>query len=151
MTGQCGDDILRRAVGQTAEDELHVGEIDGINGDEVGQEAAGEMREDGADRLAGVTVGGERDDLDAVVAGQEAQQLGASIATGAEDGDLDAMFAGFHCLLPISCSTQKGAPQDGPLMRRFSCPDQRLENWKLRRAFALPYFLRSTTRLSRVR
>jgi hopanoid biosynthesis associated protein HpnK len=28
---------------------------------------------------------------------------------------------------------------------------QRLLNWKLRRAFALPYFLRSTTRLSRVR
>ena len=28
---------------------------------------------------------------------------------------------------------------------------QRLENWKLRRAFALPYFLRSTTRESRVR
>ena len=28
---------------------------------------------------------------------------------------------------------------------------QRFENWKLRRAFARPYFLRSTTRLSRVR
>ncbi len=28
---------------------------------------------------------------------------------------------------------------------------QRFENWKLRRALALPYFLRSTTRLSRVR
>ena len=27
----------------------------------------------------------------------------------------------------------------------------RFENWKLRRALALPYFLRSTTRLSRVR
>lgn len=27
---------------------------------------------------------------------------------------------------------------------------QRFENWKLRRALALPYFLRSTTRLSRV-
>ena len=26
---------------------------------------------------------------------------------------------------------------------------QRLENWKLRRAFMRPYFLRSTTRLSR--
>src|SRR4029450_12299933 len=29
--------------------------------------------------------------------------------------------------------------------------DQRFENWKLRRAPALPYFLRSTTRESRVR
>src|SRR5260221_4622022 len=117
MTGQCGDDLLRGAVGQTAEDELHVGEIDGIDGDEVGQEAPGEMREDGADRLAGVTVGGKRDDLDAVVAGEEAQQLGASIAAGAENGDLHAMFAGFHGLLPLSCSTKKGAPQDALSMR----------------------------------
>src|SRR5690606_11207555 len=30
------------------------------------------------------------------------------------------------------------------------CGDQRFENWKLRRAPALPYFLRSTARLSRV-
>ena len=29
--------------------------------------------------------------------------------------------------------------------------NQRLENWKLRRALARPYFLRSTARLSRVR
>ena len=29
-------------------------------------------------------------------------------------------------------------------------PGQRLENWKLRRALARPYFLRSTARLSRV-
>ena len=29
--------------------------------------------------------------------------------------------------------------------------DQRFENWKLRRALALPYFFRSTARLSRVR
>lgn len=28
---------------------------------------------------------------------------------------------------------------------------QRFENWKLRRALRFPYFLRSTTRLSRVR
>jgi Flp pilus assembly protein TadG len=32
-----------------------------------------------------------------------------------------------------------------------ACCDQRFENWKLRRALALPYFLRSTMRLSRVR
>ena len=30
-------------------------------------------------------------------------------------------------------------------------PHQRFENWKLRRALARPYFLRSTTRGSRVR
>ena len=37
------------------------------------------------------------------------------------------------------------------LMHEPDRENQRLENWKLRRAFALPYFLRSTTRLSRVR
>jgi hypothetical protein len=36
-------------------------------------------------------------------------------------------------------------------MRALVGPRQRLENWKLRRAFMRPYFLRSTTRLSRVR
>ena len=35
---------------------------------------------------------------------------------------------------------------DGPVLANY-----RLLNWKLRRAFALPYFLRSTTRESRVR
>ena len=33
----------------------------------------------------------------------------------------------------------------------FYPPDQRFENWKLRRALRLPYFLRSTTRESRVK
>src|SRR5260370_28912620 len=37
------------------------------------------------------------------------------------------------------------------LKRAFFSFYYRLENWKLRRALALPYFLRSTTRLSRVR
>ncbi len=46
----------------------------------------------------------------------------------------------------------KGPPSGGPWSSIASAaPDQRLENWKLRRAFALPYFLRSTTRASRVR
>ena len=38
-----------------------------------------------------------------------------------------------------------------PLAISSAAPPQRFENWKLRRAFILPYFLRSTTRLSRVR
>ncbi len=38
-----------------------------------------------------------------------------------------------------------------PFRLAFAVARQRLENWKLRRALALPYFLRSTTRLSRVR
>ena len=38
-----------------------------------------------------------------------------------------------------------------PFDNRPSRPYQRLENWKRARAPARPYFLRSTTRLSRVR
>src|SRR5690606_8037830 len=44
---------------------------------------------------------------------------------------------------------QKRPARGGPSEQ--SGKDQRLENWKERRALARPYFLRSTTRLSRVR
>ena len=58
--------------------------------------------------------------------------------------------------LPESGKAAKGPAfhgEDGRCgeRRRNDPAIQRLENWKLRRAFALPYFLRSTTRLSRVR
>jgi hypothetical protein len=46
---------------------------------------------------------------------------------------------------------RKGAGPPAPLPISQPAGDQRLENWKLRRALRLPYFLRSTTRLSRVR
>ena len=45
----------------------------------------------------------------------------------------------------------KGRTWQPALPKSSSCCCQRLENWKLRRAFARPYFLRSTTRESRVR
>ncbi len=48
--------------------------------------------------------------------------------------------------------TKKGALAGALIRNRVSeRRNQRLENWKLRRAFRRPYFLRSTTRLSRVR
>src|SRR3546814_17765959 len=48
---------------------------------------------------------------------------------------------------------EKGAPTRDALRKpgRVCWKAYRFENWKLRRAFALPYFLRSTTRGSRVR
>lgn len=48
---------------------------------------------------------------------------------------------------------EKGADLavDPILFRIRGEPDQRFENWKLRRALARPCFLRSTTRGSRVR
>src|SRR3569833_352773 len=54
-------------------------------------------------------------------------------------------------------SKRNGRPQGTPVILRGrgiirgSKRDQRFENWKDRRALALPYFLRSTTRESRVR
>src|SRR5258705_1449690 len=42
-------------------------------------------------------------------------------------------------------------PAPPPVRHLLIACSQRLENWKLRRALALPYFLRSTTRGSRVR
>src|SRR5260221_11656783 len=112
------------------------------------------MRKDLADRFAGVAVGGERGDLDAIVGGKDAQQLGAGITAGTKNGDLHALFGGIHLDLPATGKwgdEKRGVPQDAPFAYADLLPDQRFENWKLRRAFALPYFLRSTTRLSRVR
>src|SRR4051812_43333910 len=40
--------------------------------------------------------------------------------------------------------TKKGRPEAA--LDRFAKGAQRFENWKLRRAFFLPYFFRSTTR-----
>src|SRR4029077_1784675 len=41
--------------------------------------------------------------------------------------------------------------KDGVGAKTIGAPSHRFENWNDRRALALPYFLRSTTRLSRVR
>src|SRR3546814_1828717 len=53
---------------------------------------------------------------------------------------------------PKSAASRMKGPRRsaGPSSIRL-LSDQRLENWKLRRALARPYFLRSTTRESRVR
>jgi hypothetical protein len=46
---------------------------------------------------------------------------------------------------------KKGLAIANPLKKFVCSTSYRFENWKERRAFARPYFLRSTTRLSRVR
>src|SRR3954466_11511617 len=51
---------------------------------------------------------------------------------------------------PFVASKRKSAPE-GALLNSAKKIRQRLENWNERRAFARPYFLRSTTRLSRVK
>src|SRR6266571_5057813 len=50
-------------------------------------------------------------------------------------------------VLRTTALASKDAPRPGTPKRS----DQRLENWNERRALARPYFLRSTTRESRVR
>src|SRR6266516_814100 len=56
-----------------------------------------------------------------------------------------AVLRGSH--LRMTALASKDAPRPGTSKRS----DQRLENWNERRALARPYFLRSTTRESRVR
>ena len=51
----------------------------------------------------------------------------------------------------LALMQSKGPPWGRPGSRRGCRGSQRLENWKLFLALARPYFLRSTTRLSRVR
>lgn len=49
-------------------------------------------------------------------------------------------------------ANEKGRANRAPFSQIRRCSfDQRLENWNERRALARPYFLRSTTRESRVR
>ena len=53
---------------------------------------------------------------------------------------------------PMRRTAQKGAHLCAPFVNLITVSsDQRLENWNERRALARPYFLRSTTRESRVR
>src|SRR5205807_7656124 len=70
---------------------------------------------------------------------QEAASVGIAIANCI----VISRRAGYLSLLP--------PPKRGEGDYRSCIWDQRFANWKLRRALALPYFLRSTTRLSRVR
>jgi hypothetical protein len=46
---------------------------------------------------------------------------------------------------------EKGGRVAALILEKSFVKAQRFENWKLRRAFFLPYFLRSTTRGSRVK
>ena len=58
----------------------------------------------------------------------------------------------FLSILVEAIPYEKGGPCEPPFPHiGRSENDQRFENWKLRRALALPNFLRSTTRESRVR
>jgi hypothetical protein len=60
----------------------------------------------------------------------------------------------YGCCAGSRCNKKEavtGINRDHDLLFRIPRENQRLLNWKLRRAFALPYFFRSTARESRVR
>ena len=65
--------------------------------------------------------------------------------------DEHAWFGGHLILQLIECHGRVSATRPAPSMDAAARRNYRLLNWKLRRALALPYFLRSTTRESRVR
>ena len=87
MARQGGNDLLRGAVGQAAEDR-----VEGVPGgvldlDEVGEAGAAQMGKDRAHALTRAPLGGEQADREAVVARQQAQQLAAGITARTEHAD----------------------------------------------------------------
>jgi hypothetical protein len=65
-----------------------------LDGRERWQRVRGELRKDIRHRLAGAAIGGKQHDLDARMADQQPQQLGAGIAGGTEDSDLGFLLYG---------------------------------------------------------
>ena len=84
-------DLLRRAVRQAAEDGVEPGPVHLLPFDQARQVEHEEMRKDLRHRLAGMRVGGERDDLDVRMPGGEADEVGAGIAGCAENADPDLL------------------------------------------------------------
>ena len=91
---------------------------------------------------------GDGDELQVAAAGQPLPNLQAGGAGLA----IDEHLRGHESASNEKGKTKRALRSDrSALAERNSVADQRFENWKLRRALARPYFLRSTTRLSRVR
>src|SRR3546814_646037 len=101
--------------------------------------------------------------------GEQAHQFGTGIAARPRDADAQAVVrhlsVRLHVESPAHGFTPTAFPRKSEASRRNEkgrssrnapsqdrgFPGQRFENWKLRRALARPYFLRSTLRASRVR
>src|SRR5690606_7361866 len=73
-----------------------------------------------------------------------------ALETGAESSSARRFQKSDTSRSRVGAPRKRATPPDRPSVRRRR-KNQRFENWKLFRALARPYFLRSTTRLSRVR
>ena len=82
--GQLGDLAMSGAVRQRAEHDVDLAPINLVGGDEGGKIKARKMREDLGERLARMTLGNERFDLDVRMARGEPHHIRAGIARGAE-------------------------------------------------------------------
>src|SRR6185312_3116579 len=107
---QAGDDFLRRAVRQAAEDHVEPVGLGLLEPDEIGQAVAVEMRKDLRDRLAGAALAGEQADLGVGMADEQAQELRARIAAGAENADANLAVAATH----HTPRTKRGVPTGTP-------------------------------------
>src|SRR5579875_3819190 len=87
MPRQAGDDLLRRAVRQGAEDEFESAPVDRVDRDQIGQSGPGKMRKDRAYRLSCLAVGGQDGDLGHRMAQEQADEFGTGIAACAPYAD----------------------------------------------------------------
>jgi hypothetical protein len=94
VPGKTGDDFLGGAVRQAAEDDIERRPVDLADCDQIGEVFAGKVRKDRADRLPGLTVGGQGRDLGLRVIAQEAQQLGPCVSARAEYSDPKPILGG---------------------------------------------------------
>src|SRR6185312_4947868 len=116
---QAGDDFLRRAVRQAAEDHVEPVGLGLLEPDEIGQAVAVEMRKDLRDRLAGAALAGEQADLGVGMADEQPQELRARIAAGAENADANLAVAATHDTSP----NEKGRPdRDAPNIEKGRAP-----------------------------
>ena len=117
------DDRLRRRMRQAAEHDVQPGHVDVVDLHQRRQVVDRELREDLADRLAGLALGGECSDLGARMIAQQAQQLRPGIAAGTEDADPARSFPSLDALHRTALrSTGQVRPFDNGHSRAVSQP-----------------------------
>ena len=100
------DHLLRRAVRQAAEDQLHLVPVRVLDLDQLGQAEGAQMRKHLAERLARVALGGEQGELGRGMAGEQADELGTRVAARTQDGDLDPVRWLGHDTLPFVLASE---------------------------------------------
>src|SRR3546814_2691939 len=83
------DEILAEPMGEGAKDDIDACEIDLIDFRQRRYIEMPQMREDIAQLLTGLAIGGQRGDLDMAMRGEQADQFRAGVAGCAQDSGLE--------------------------------------------------------------